>query len=167
MDGLTYWDSHLHLMVDRADWWADTLVSIKQDPPPFERVENDFVYVAPADDPSTFFTFFSLRSSQELEQPHREVPLWGRQEPTEFVGEQEFSRLRLEGLPDLHRGALWDALTAVVALQRTAGSVLCVRVGFAGQRFFMNTTRQSRDNAQKTYEPRLELVEVFFDESVA
>jgi len=164
---VTPYTTHEYAVTWTALDGADTLVSIKQDPPPFERVENDFVYVHPEDDPATFFTFFSLRSSQEVEQQHREVPLWGRQQPTEFVGEQEFSRLRLEGLPDLHRGALWDALTAVVALQRTAGSVLCVRVGFAGQRFFMNTTRQSRENAQKTYEPRLDLVEVFFDESVA
>ncbi len=146
---------------------ADTLVSIKQDPPPFSRVENDFIYVALQDDPSTFFVFFSLQSSEEVEQPHREVALWGRQQPTEFIGEQEFSRLRLEGLPDIHRGALWETLTDIVSAQRTAGSVLCVRVGFAGQRFFMNTTRQSRENAQKTYQPRLELIEVFFDESVA
>lgn len=145
---------------------ADTLVSLKQDPPAFAQVQNDFVYITEVGNATNSLVYFSLSSSIGIEQDTRELALWGRQRPTMFVGEQEFRQLSLAGLPALHRGTLWDDLTTLVERQRTAGIVLCVQVGFAGLRFFMNATSTGRDNRQKQFEPRLELVEVHFEEGV-
>lgn len=158
--------THEYAVTWTATDGGDTLVSVKQDPPAFAQVQNDFVYITEVGNATNSLVYFSLSSSIGIEQDTRELALWGRQRPTMFVGEQEFRQLSLAGLPALHRGTLWDDLTTLVERQRTAGIVLCVQVGFAGLRFFMNATSAGRDNRQKQFEPRLELVEVHFEEGV-
>lgn len=152
---------------------ADTLESDKQDPPvnggPFCF---EFIFLHDVPVPATNFAqVFSLDSSQRRQQDLNVRPVWGRQQPTAFVGEAEFAEFTINGLPQQHTGIqpgdiVWDDLIALQTLQRTTGSVLCLRLGFSGELFFGTLVRVSRRNAQQTNVPAFEFVETFFDEAV-
>lgn len=146
---------------------GDTLVSLKQDPPANGHTDFDFIWLHDWNTPGSQLQFFSLASGVAVEQDQRELALWGRQAPTLFIGEKEFRRVSLSGLPALHRGGVWVDLQTLVAAQRTAATVLVLRIGFSGESMFCQVVRSSKDNRQKQFEPSVELLEVFFEEGVS
>ena len=147
---------------------ADTLVSLKQDPPPNGHTDFDFIWLHDWNTPTSHVQYFSLSSGVTIDQDQDEVNIWGRQAPTIFIGEKEFRRISVDGLPALHRGDLWTDLLALVSAQRTAGTVLVLRIGFSDEpAMFCQAVRTSKGNAEKQFEPSTDLVEVHLEEGVS
>lgn len=144
---------------------ADTLVSLPVDPVPQASVDFDWTFLHDWADPDNWVAYFSLEQGEDIESDRSFDRLWGRQQPTLFVGEAEYATLSLTALPDLYNGDVWDDTRTLFARQRTAGSTIVVRNGIAGTRFFTSFSRLKRDLGQVQYETDTELIETYFDES--
>lgn len=143
----------------------DSLESAK--PTPVRaRVVFDWTYLHPVHDAPSYVPFYTVDISEQVQQDIEYRAAWGRQQPTAFVGDADFSRLQLLGLSDVHRGYVWERLRAAVSLQRTDAAVYCLRVGIDSRRWFVNVSIASRRLGQGSSDPTIELSEVFYDEAV-
>lgn len=145
----------------------DVLVSLPQDSVPVARVEYDWTFLHDSLDPTNWVLFYSLEGNEERESDRTFQRLWGRQQPTLFVGEDDHVVIKLKGLPDVFNGEVWNATEGLFGRQREAGSAIVVRRGIARRINFCGFSKLSRALGFKQYEPEIELVETFFDESAA
>lgn len=116
--------------------------------------------------PEAYCAFYSLASDVEIEQEVEFRKAWGRRYPTAFVGELEGATIRLRGLPDVHRGEVWQAMRNVHSQQRLTAALYCVRPGMSGEKYFVNVASLKKSVGRRQYEPQVDLVETFFDEAV-
>jgi len=92
---------------------------------------------------------------------------WGRSAPTVQVGEKQFHQISLPGLSrHLRDRARWQGLRDMLARQRTASAVYCVRMGAARELWFCSIAGLSRKTGQMEYAPDLSLIEIEYSEAV-
>lgn len=145
---------------------GEELESLRPDPVQ-GSVVFDWTYIHDiSDPPEAYCAFYSLSSEVEPEQEVEFRKAWGRQYPTAFVGELEGVTLRIRGLPDVHRGEIWEAMRGVFSKQRTDAALYCVRPGVTGEKYFANIATLSKSVGRAQYEPSVDLVETYFDEAV-
>lgn len=144
---------------------ADTLVSLPQTPAPRARIDFDWTFMHDVLDPRNWVVYFSLEQQEDVQSDRTFQRLWGRQQPTLFIGEDEHSVFRMKALPDGYGGDVWDGASTLFSRQRLAGSTICVRNGIAGYMKFCSFDSLSRDMGQAQYSADAQLVETFFDES--
>lgn len=131
------------------------------------RVIFDYAYLHAVANPSTYYV--QLGASDITEDVQQDVTThvaWGRAQPTAFIGDADYSRLRIAGLDDVQRGRVWEMLRALIALQPAAAAMFCLRIGVSGQRFFVNLEAISRRGGQASYLPDVAAVETFFTEAI-
>lgn len=136
-------------------------------PDPVEAMlKFNWTYIHDAANPESFVLLFGFNSQETVVQDVQVKAAWGRSAPTAFIGELNYSTLRLSGLPDVHRGPVWEALRALAALQETAGITLCLRNGVAGTRYFGTITGFNRRSDQGMYAPDVDFSETAYEEAV-
>jgi hypothetical protein len=111
--------------------------------------------------------FYSLDASQEIVSDRRFQRLWGRQQPTLFIGEDEHSEFTVQGLPDVYRGKMWSTTEALFTLQRETAATICVRMGAQRLRKFCGFSSLSRQLGEVQGEPSISLVETYYSEAVS
>lgn len=144
---------------------VDTLESAYPTPVAM-HVDFNWTYLHWVSNPLYFVPLYSFNVSEEVQQDVEYKAAWGRTRPTAFIGDLDFSRLRVEMLPDKHRGEVWDSLREMLSLQPTTAAVYCLRVGVSGRRFFVNIDASSRRGQQGTYDAGLGMTETYFEEAV-
>lgn len=130
------------------------------------RVDFNWSYLHDVSDPTQFVPLYSFLIDENVQQDVQYHAAWGRTQPTAFVGDLDFSHLRISGLPDEFLGEVWDTLREMLSLQPSSAAVFCLRVGVSGQRYFVNASNAAKRGAQATYDPSIELTEVAFSEAV-
>lgn len=129
-------------------------------------VEFNWAYLHNVADPTEYVIFFSLDGMEEITQDVQVRAAWGRQAPTAFIGEVDYSQWRVNGLPDVIRGTVWGATRSIASLQRSEAAVYCFRPGITGERYFVNITNLARRLGVLEGTPDIGLVEVHYDEAV-
>jgi len=145
---------------------ADVLVSLPETPAPTARVEFDWTFLHDVGNPANWVVFYSLEGDEEREGDSSFDRLWGRTKPTQFVGEDDHVVVQINGLPDGYDGDVWDNAEELFAAQRATGATICVRRGKQRRVNFCGISRLSRNTGQEQYEPRIELTEISFDQSL-
>lgn len=145
---------------------GDQRSSSRQAIPPNVRLQFDRVYVHAIDDPTRFAIWSPDVVDVESGQDVTLQNIWGRNAPTPLVGEFAAHLVRLNALPELHRGDLWRQTHGMQQLQRTAGSTLCCRLGYAGERYFGVVTAPRRSDGQRQSTTSLEFAETHYEEAV-
>ncbi len=146
---------------------ADDIEGAKQSPPPngVARFEGNFLHdtAAPATNYAQLLAHdIALRQEQDIDFQQ----VWGRTAPTAQVGQAIAHRVTVSGLPVAHRSDEWDEIASLVRRQRDTASTLCLRLGRARHLLFCQVAVSDKAIAQKTFDPSLELQEVFYNEAV-
>lgn len=131
------------------------------------RVVFDWTYIHDISNAAeAYCAFYSLESDVASTQDVQFRKAWGRRAATAFVGELEAATLHLRGVPDIHRGPIWENMRTVQSKQRTEGALYCVRPGMSGELYFANIAALSKTSAEGTYTPTVDMVETHFDEAL-
>lgn len=130
-------------------------------------IENDFTYLHDIDDPANYVQFFHFNGDIEPTGDGAQVVFWGATKPVVYVGDVNFRRFVLPGLPDVKRGTVWRDANDLRDAQRESGAVTCLRIGQHGQRAFCAILAIRMRMYQGAEEPEMELVEIEHDEAVS
>lgn len=129
-------------------------------------VDFDWAYLHSVDDPSVYVPLYSLDITEQVKQDTQVRGAWGRSQPTMFLGDLDFSVLRVNMLPDVQRGNIWTLVREMLTLQPDAAAIFCLRIGESGQKFFVNIDTAQRGGFRGQYDSDLSLVEVHYSEAV-
>ena len=171
----SYTDPHLvsarnydYAVTVRANNGTAVIESVRQTFPPTDSVTYRDAFLHNTND-------FDKYTSIEGQPPASVVPsqaiqmrrVRGRQTPTAFIGEFEVSRIDWNVTPRLHTSRdVWNALRLLQTAQREGAAILCMRSGTQQDLHFVQITDMGRNDNQGTYNIRLNMQEVFYEEAV-
>lgn len=141
--------------------------SVLQSPPPQVTIEFDWTFIHNVDDPTQWVAYYALEMREPLVMDRTTQRIWGRTLPTMFIGDDQHYEVEITGLPDVHRGQVWDDLITLIDSEREDAITLCLRIGVGGTSRFCNVQSANKDDGQAQYVPHVTLVETYYTDAVA
>lgn len=129
-------------------------------------IRNDFTYLHDISDPRNFVQYHQFTGDLKPTGEMQQVQFWGATKPVVYVGNINYLRFTLPGLPDERRGDIGPLIEVLRERQRDAGAVVCLRIGQHAVRAFCAITNSHYRLNRGAYEPEIELVEVEHTEAV-
>ena len=145
---------------------ATTPEGVKQAAPARGRALFDGNFLHDANEATEYAQVPSYQVQVEQQQDMQFQRVWGRTAPTAQVGEVIANHVTISGLPDAYRREQWRDIVALTARQRDVAAMLCLRLGRAQTLMFCQVAGAGRALGQKSYDPSIELQEVYYNEAV-